>query len=167
MTNGIYDRSILAPYIDSLKKYKILSREEEQEFFQRINDKEDNFILHLASNCGYFQDALVKVLEKNRGEDEESDRRFQELLENKKTTKSLYLKFCRENGKVRSSQDGLYSYFFKSEKIRKTVWFKDLDHKYLKLQVIRNEFARHNLRLVISLAKRYSNFYGSLKITDL
>lgn len=166
MTRTVNVSAILTPYLAGLKNYKVLTREEEVEFFQRIDAEEDAFIIQLASDKEIFQKALAKAMEKVKGErDPECDKLLNALLNAKNGLPNLFKEYCRKDGKVRSVQENIYHYIEKE--FPNCEFFPSLQLQKKKLQIIRNEFAKHNLRLVISLAKKYSTFSSNTKITDL
>lgn len=163
-----YSKDNAAAYYEQIKNIPVYaSKAEEQEAFTHINALEDIFLKALARNGSVFLHAMEEIIGTERNvRARNSDIEKLLMADPNSDLGQTFLDLCRSNSDVRSIHLLVY------QKIRKTKpgnkeWMGELQKAYNVLTEARNEFARRNLRLVVSIASSYKFRCRGVKFGDL
>lgn len=162
----------LSRYFTNVSSFKVLGTQE-MVAIRRIEDLEGEFIRHMLSNHEFCRNSL-HILDKmlsSSNEDIGKEKVIIESVSKSSPSKKAIHNFVRM---VRFSDAGRQwihlSYIRAQDKTRacnRGEWVKTLKQKFADQAKAKNDFISANLRLVISIARRYAKFGITLSLDDL
>lgn len=154
-------------YMAQIRGFKLLNRNEEREFFVRIDKKEDEFLRELATNPEIFRATIRAIMSSGR-QDKKRDSKLAILLEPHDDLGQTFLDLARSNGDIRVFQQVIYIKILENRKrIEDKDWVRRLRNTKEELEELRNDFALRNLRLVIAICRKYKFMCKGIKFLDL
>lgn len=164
---------VLNKYFSDMSAYKVLDGIQETAAVRRIEELEGEFIAYMLSDRDFCRNSL-HILDKMFSSSSEEITNVEEiirLVSKSSPSKKAVHNFVRM---IKFSDVGRQwmhlSYLRAQDSTRqhsRMKWVKTLKQKFFNQAKAKNEFVYANLRLVVSIARRYAKFGNTLSLADL